>query len=116
MEESTANPHEVSSSNIVALKSQASNVRDQLRQEEEKAAVEDKVSSNDFMWPVGDYYADYLAVWLLFLLTSLLQFFYFVRDISIVVLSIFSMIYVLRYIKNIFGLNATLLQNGKFLH
>lgn len=43
LEESTANPHEVSSSNIVALKSQASNVRDQLRQEEEKAAVEDKV-------------------------------------------------------------------------
>ncbi|KAK5640428.1 hypothetical protein RI129_011239 [Pyrocoelia pectoralis] len=34
LEESTANPHEVSSSNIVALKSQASNVRDQLRHEE----------------------------------------------------------------------------------
>lgn len=43
LEESTANPHEVSSSNIVALKSQASNVRDQLRQEEEKSGVEDKV-------------------------------------------------------------------------
>lgn len=34
LEESTANPHEISSSNIVALKSQASNVRDQLRHEE----------------------------------------------------------------------------------
>ncbi|KAF5278814.1 hypothetical protein FQR65_LT03501 [Abscondita terminalis] len=34
LEESTANPHEVSSSNIVSLKSQASNVRDQLRHEE----------------------------------------------------------------------------------
>lgn len=34
LEESTANPHEISASNIVALKSQASNVRDQLRHEE----------------------------------------------------------------------------------
>lgn len=41
LEESTANPHEISSSNIVALKSQASNVRDQLRNEEK--ANEDKV-------------------------------------------------------------------------
>lgn len=48
LEESTANPHEVSSSNIVALKSQASNVRDQLRQEEEKCA-EDKVSIHSVM-------------------------------------------------------------------
>ncbi|XP_060535891.1 active breakpoint cluster region-related protein isoform X2 [Cylas formicarius] len=34
LEETTANLHETSQSNIVALKSQASNVRDQLRQEE----------------------------------------------------------------------------------
>ncbi|XP_056633946.1 active breakpoint cluster region-related protein [Diorhabda sublineata] len=40
LEETTANLHEVSQSNIVALKSQASNVRDQLRQEEK--ANEDK--------------------------------------------------------------------------
>lgn len=42
LEETTANQHEVAQSNIVALKSQASNVRDQLRQEEK--ANEDKVS------------------------------------------------------------------------
>lgn len=41
LEESTANPHEVPSSSIVALKSQASNTRDQLRQEEK--ALEEKV-------------------------------------------------------------------------
>ncbi|CAH1185275.1 unnamed protein product [Phyllotreta striolata] len=34
LEETTANLHEVSQSNIVSLKSQASNVRDQLRQDE----------------------------------------------------------------------------------
>lgn len=41
IEEPTTNPYEVSSSNIVTLKSQASNIRDQLRQEERSA--EDKV-------------------------------------------------------------------------
>lgn len=41
LEESTANPHEVPPSNIVSLKSQASTVRDQLRQEEK--ASEEKV-------------------------------------------------------------------------
>ncbi|KAJ8969153.1 hypothetical protein NQ314_001894 [Rhamnusium bicolor] len=40
LEETTANLHEIAPSNIVALKSQASNVRDQLRQEEK--ANEDK--------------------------------------------------------------------------
>ncbi|KAI4471199.1 breakpoint cluster region protein bcr [Holotrichia oblita] len=40
IEEPTSNPYEVSSSNIVSLKSQASNIRDQLRQEEKNA--EDK--------------------------------------------------------------------------
>ncbi|KAK9882673.1 hypothetical protein WA026_022724 [Henosepilachna vigintioctopunctata] len=40
LEESTANLHEVPASNIVSLKSQASNVRDQLRQEEK--STEDK--------------------------------------------------------------------------
>ncbi|GJQ70902.1 EG:23E12.2 [Trypoxylus dichotomus] len=40
IEEPTTNPYEVSSSNIVSLKSQASNIRDQLRQEERNA--EDK--------------------------------------------------------------------------
>lgn len=40
LEETTANLHEVPASNIVALKSQASNVRDQLRQEEK--ILEDK--------------------------------------------------------------------------
>nr|XP_023012367.1 active breakpoint cluster region-related protein [Leptinotarsa decemlineata] len=34
LEETTANLHEIASSNIVSLKSQASNVRDQLRQED----------------------------------------------------------------------------------
>lgn len=41
LEETTANQHEVAQLNIVSLKSQASNVRDQLRQEEK--ANEDKV-------------------------------------------------------------------------
>lgn len=39
LEETTANLHEVASSNIVALKSQASNVRDQLKQEEKANEV-----------------------------------------------------------------------------
>lgn len=43
IEEPTANPYEVSSSNIVSLKSQASNIRDQLRQEEKNS--EDKVGT-----------------------------------------------------------------------
>ncbi|KAJ8972782.1 hypothetical protein NQ317_009235 [Molorchus minor] len=43
LEETMANLHEVAQSNIVALKSQASNVRDQLRQEEK--ALEDKSRS-----------------------------------------------------------------------
>lgn len=42
LEESIANPHEVPSSNIVALKSQAANVRDQIRHEE-KISEEKKI-------------------------------------------------------------------------
>nr|CAH7760412.1 unnamed protein product [Callosobruchus chinensis] len=44
LEETTANLHEVAQANIVALKSQASNVRDQLRQEEKANENRSKLS------------------------------------------------------------------------